>query len=165
MITRHSQTHTHIEMPAEFSPNHLTSLLYTLACTPFSPPRRTHKYMFSLRQKELQGALKLALAALSQHFKHALPTQPSAPYPFLPHHLHLHPILVFPLSICTPLFRVALPPRLLWYCRYAASSVFTASKSKSSLISISIFSSNVTHVVIDLIKLSSFHTTASVFLY
>ena len=98
-------------------------------------PRGAHKYTLSLRQRELQGALQLALAALTalQAGPAQLPLNTST----------CTPILIFPLSIslaprpCPPL-----------YCRYAASDVFAASK--SSLISISIFSSSKVHVIIDL---------------
>ncbi|KAK9541887.1 hypothetical protein VZT92_001905 [Zoarces viviparus] len=66
------------------------------------------------------------------------------------HHLHLHPILILPLphlyatlQCCS---RLPAPP---CHCRYAASDVFTASKSKSPLISISIFSSVADRFVAD----------------
>lgn len=77
--------------------------------------------MLSLRQKELQGTLKLAPPASPTH----------SPPPSLS------------LSVC----HSSVLHRPLWRCRYAASNVFAASK--SSLISISIFSSSQPHFVFD----------------
>ncbi|KAI9525033.1 hypothetical protein NQZ68_012543 [Dissostichus eleginoides] len=69
-----------------------------------------HKYTLSLRQRELQGALKLGLAALAalQAAPAQLPLNTST----------CTPILIFPLSIS-----LALRPCPPLYCRYAASNV------------------------------------------
>lgn len=92
--------------------------------------------MLSLRQKELQGALKLALAAPAA-------LQACTPHPAIrpsPSSLTISTCILYSssrsLSVCrsTVLHRL---PRPLWQCRYAASDFFTASK--SSLISVSIF--------------------------
>lgn len=153
----HSQIHTRIHaLPAKFTvpPDHPANLL-THTLTPLSLPRRKNKYMLSLQTKQLQGALSLDLAVLAR-------LQARTPHPVFTHppsntpptsSFSFHTCIPYSSacsSICMPVFSRAPLLHPLWHCRYAASNVFTASKSKSSLISISIFSSNKACFIIDL---------------
>lgn len=97
-------------MPAVFSV--LSPIIPPTLCahTPFfSPPRGTRKYTLSFRQKELQGALKLALAAPAALQACTSPPSPP-PLTLRPYHLHLHPIPIHPLSICMPLYSLTPTP-------------------------------------------------------
>lgn len=152
----HSNAHTHTRSACWVlcsAPNHPTSPLYTHTCTsPLPPPRGTHKYMLSLRQKELQGALKLALAALAA-------LQACTPHPALrpsPSSLTNSTCILYSSSCSLSVCHSSVLHRLPAHCGSVAMQHPLSLRPQSHLWSLFLsFSSYKVHFVIDLSNTSA----------